>query len=66
MTTALTSSTFPKHPTMNGLLLQCPIEVLGDAIGQGLSNEKEARGETPEFDLVGEVVGGVLCVVIHA
>ena len=46
--------------TMNGLLLQCPVEALGDAIRLWLGNEGEARRDAPEPDLVEEVIGRVL------
>ncbi len=36
---------------MNGLLLQRPIEALGDAVGLRFGNEGEARRDAPELDL---------------
>jgi hypothetical protein len=33
----------PEDATMNGLLLECPVEALGDAIRLWLGNEGEAR-----------------------
>jgi hypothetical protein len=50
----------PEDATMNGLLLQCPVEALGDAIRLWLGNEGEARRDAPEPDLVQEVIGRVL------
>ena len=50
----------PEDATMNGLLLQCPVEALGDAIGLWLGNEGEARRDAPEPDLIQEVIGRVL------
>ncbi len=51
---------------VDGLLLQRPVEALGDAVGLRLGTQGEARGDAPELDLVEEVVGGVLRAVVHA
>jgi len=51
---------------MNGLLLQCSVEAFGDTIGLRFGDEGEARGDTPEPDLVEKVIGRVLRAVIHA
>lgn len=56
----------PEDAAMNGLLLQRPVEALGDAVGLRLGDEGETRSDTPEPDLVEEVVGRVLRAVIHA
>src|ERR1700754_3151566 len=56
----------PEDATVNGLFLQRPVEALNDAVGLRFGDEGEARGDTPEPDLVEEVVGGVLRAVIHS
>lgn len=56
----------PEDASMNGLFLQRPVEALGDAIRLWLGNEGEARRDTPEPDLIQEVIGRVLRTVIHA
>lgn len=48
------------------LFLQGPVETFGHAIGLWLGNEGETRSDTPEFDLVEEVVRRVLRPVIHS
>ncbi|SAL85812.1 hypothetical protein AWB67_07041 [Caballeronia terrestris] len=55
----------PEDATMNGLFFQRPVEALGDAIRFRLGDEGEAWGDTPELNLVEEVVGRVLRAVIH-
>jgi len=51
---------------VDGLLLEGPVEAFRDAVGLGLLDEGEGRGEAPEADLVEEVVGQVLRAVVHA
>jgi hypothetical protein len=48
------------------LLLQRPVETLGYTIGLWLGDKGEARRNTPELDRVEEIIGGVLCAVVHA
>jgi hypothetical protein len=50
-----------EEAAMDGLLLQRPVEALGDTIGLGLGNEGEALVDAPELDLLQEVVGGWNC-----
>ena len=52
--------------TMDGLLLQGPVEPFGHAVGLWLGDKGEARGDAPEPDLIEEVVGGILRAVVHA
>jgi hypothetical protein len=52
--------------TMNGLFLQRVDEALGNPVGLRLGDEGEARRDTPEFQLVAEIVRRVLRAVIHA
>src|SRR5512135_1375647 len=50
---------------MDDLLLEGPVEALGDPVGLGLLDEGVAGMDAPERDLTGEVVGQVLGAVIH-
>jgi hypothetical protein len=50
----------PEDATVNGLFLQRPVETLSDAIRLRFGDEGEARRDTPEPDLVEEVIGRVL------
>src|ERR1700694_1759507 len=56
----------PEDATVNGLVLQRPVEALSDAIRLRFGDEGEARRDAPEPDLVEEVIGRVLRTVIHA
>jgi hypothetical protein len=56
----------PEDATVNGLFLQRPVETLSDAIRLRFSDEGEARRDTPEPDLIQEVISRVLRTVIHA
>ena len=51
---------------MNDLLLERPVEAFGHAVGLWLGDEGEARGDSPELNLVEEVVGRVLRAVVYA
>lgn len=42
---------------VNGLLLECPVEALGDAVGLRLGNEGEARCDAPELGSSGNFYG---------
>lgn len=55
-----------KDVTVNGLLLQRPVEALSDAVGLWLRHEGEALVDPPELDLLEEIVGSVLRAMIHA
>src|ERR1700694_2588311 len=56
----------PEDATVNGLVLQRPVEALGDAIRLRFGDEGEARRDAPEPDLVEGVIGRVLRTLIHA
>jgi len=46
--------------TVDDLLLQRPVEALDHAVGLGFGNKSETPADTPERDLLQEIVGGVL------
>ncbi len=56
----------PEDATVNGLFLQRPVEALSDTIRLRFGDEGEARRDTPEPDLIQEVISRVLRTVIHA
>jgi hypothetical protein len=51
---------------VNGLFLQRPVEALSDTIRLRFGDDGDARRDTPEPDLLQEVVVGVLRAVIRS
>jgi hypothetical protein len=51
---------------MEHLFLERPIEPFGNTIGLRFGDEGKAWRDTPELDLVEEVVSGMLRAVVHA